>query len=153
MMLALRLILKHWPRLLGTTFLTFPAELFFAWLALAKGVPALLNIKVGTSIPEASYPAILHIGWGAQLVFGGTAILVGLLIRRVDLRVVGFKVLTLATCLDLFTIILSFGVHRPAYTIIYIGFALCCALKVISLSYVEMVSSALSRESNGHGER
>lgn len=141
-----RFLSTRHPRLFNSWPFLYPAEAFFAWLAAVKGIPAMFGIRLTISGPESGYPSWVYIGWGIMLVLSAAFIGTGLVIRNASCRVVGFKLLALATIQNLLIIFLVYGFHRPAYVILYCGFAIACAVKVISIGYADAVAHTILEE-------
>lgn len=110
-----------------------PCAWWFVWLALAKGIPSLLGIQTSVSSPETLYASwTLHL-WGIQLVVGALVAGTGLALCHDVLQRCGFGMLGVATVYDLVAIFYYYGLTRPAYTLLYVGFAAACILRTLPL--------------------
>lgn len=106
-----------------------PCAWWFVWLALVKGIPSVLGIDSAVSSPETIYAHwTLHV-WGIQLVVGALVAAAGLVLCQDPLQRWGFGLLGVATVYDLVAIFYYYGLTRPAYTLLYAGFAVACILR------------------------
>lgn len=114
-------------------FLEYPLEAFAAWLALCKGVPAMLARHASINAAENGYPDAMLVVWGTALTSAGLIVLAGMVFHRLEAEVLGFEILTLATVLNVFAVVVEYQWNRPAYTALYLGFIAACAVKVAAL--------------------
>ncbi len=105
-----------------------PCVSWFAWLALIKGIPAMVGLHSVISTPEARYANWTLILWGIQFTAGGTLLALGLLRDVPVYRCAGFRVLAIGALYDIIAILYYYGLQQPAYTALYGGFAVACAI-------------------------
>ena len=133
----LQYIRHRHSRLIASWVFQFPCEVFFAWLAAVKGLPAICGIYISISGPETGYPLWLYVTWGIQMTLSSFCIALGLWKKSFTLRILGFKLLTIATIFNLLAILFTHPFAKPSYIILYAGFLILCIVKIISLSHDE----------------
>lgn len=139
----------RWPRL--TTFrpLHYPLEIAIAWLALCKGVPALLTWRVTINPVENDYPHWILQIWGGLLLISAVLILGGIVSHRFEALITGFKVLATGTAINVTVAIVQTTHSYPAYLVLYGGLTVCLTAKVISLRLWQHEAERLEETING----
>lgn len=119
----------RWKSACPGTLRRYPCAWWFVWLALVKGIPAAFSVDSAISTPEVMYADWTLILWGVQLIVAAGTAALGLATCDLKVQHYGFALLAVATVYDLIAIFYYFGTTRPAYVLLYAGFAIACTLR------------------------